>query len=159
MGSILCTNIKDKGYNGSGIAIIRYLHRKALGHFQHLGSKNLDILSGIQYSCINKSSCLVFSWVLSALPVKLSMPGCLPLIAAILIEKFQESVKLTCPENQCHIMRRLENWKHKPLPATGYIYITCITTFAAQVLLTETQTAEEIVSFFSFRTVNVFFLL
>ena len=50
------------------------------------------------------------------------MPGCLPLIAAILMQKFPGSVKLTCPENQCHIMRRLENWKYKDLPATGYIY-------------------------------------
>ena len=31
-------------------------------------------------------------------------------------------MKLTCPKNQCHIMRRLKNWKHKYLPATGYIY-------------------------------------
>ena len=52
-----------------------------------------------------------------------------PLIAAILMQKFPGSVKLTSPENQCHIMRRLENWKRKDLPATGYIYITCITTF------------------------------
>ena len=100
----------------------RYLHGKALGHFLHLGRKSLDILTRIQYSCINKSSCLVFSWVLSALPVQLPMPGCLPLIAAILMQKFPGSVKLTCPENQCHIMRRLENWKHKDLAATGYIY-------------------------------------
>ena len=61
-------------------------------------------------------------WVLSALPVQLPMPGCLPLIAAILMQKFPGSVKLTCPENQCHIMRRLENWKHEDLAATGYIY-------------------------------------
>ena len=53
----------------------RYLHGKALGHFLHLGRKSLDILTRIQYSCINKSSCLVFSWVLSALPVQLPMPG------------------------------------------------------------------------------------
>ena len=50
------------------------------------------------------------------------MPGCLPLIAAILMHKFPGSVKLTCPENQCQVMRRLENWKHKDLAATGYIY-------------------------------------
>ena len=50
------------------------------------------------------------------------MPGCLPLIAAILMQKFPGSVKLTCPENQCHIMRRMENWKHEDLAATGYIY-------------------------------------
>ena len=100
----------------------RYLHGKALGHFLHLGRKSLDILTRIQYSCINKSSCLVFSLVLSALPVQLPMPGCLPLIAAILMQKFPGSVKLTCPENQCHIMRRLENWKHEDLAATGYIY-------------------------------------
>jgi hypothetical protein len=35
------------------------------------------------------------------------MPGCLPLIAAILMQKFPGSVKLTCPKNQCHIMMRL----------------------------------------------------
>ena len=39
------------------------------------------------------------------------MPGCLPLIAAILMQKFPGSVKLT-----------LENWKHEDLAATGYIY-------------------------------------
>ena len=39
------------------------------------------------------------------------MPSCLPLIAAILMQKLLGSVKLTCPENQCHIMSRLENWK------------------------------------------------
>ena len=100
----------------------RYLHGKALGHFLHLGRKSLDILTRIQYSCINKSSCLVFSWVLSALPVQLPMPGCLPLIAAILMQKFPGSVKLTCPENQCHIMRRLENWKHEDLAYQGYTY-------------------------------------
>ena len=50
------------------------------------------------------------------------MPGCLPLIAAILMQKFPGSLKLTCPENQCHIIRRLENWKHEDLAATGYIY-------------------------------------
>ena len=61
-------------------------------------------------------------WVFSALPVQFPMPGCLPLIAAILMQKFSGSVKLTCPVNQCHIMRRLENWKHKDLPVTGYIY-------------------------------------
>ena len=100
----------------------RYLHGKALGHFRHLRRKSLDILVGIQYFSINKSSCLIFPWVLSALPVQFPMPGCLPLIAAILMQNFQGSVKLTCPENQCHIMRRLENRKHKDLPATGYIY-------------------------------------
>ena len=56
----------------------RYLHGKALGHFLHLGRKSLDILTRIQYSCINKSSCLVFSWVLSALPVQLPMPALAP---------------------------------------------------------------------------------
>ena len=50
------------------------------------------------------------------------MPGCLPLIAAILMQKFPGSVKLTCPENQCHIMRRLENWKHEDLAYQGYTY-------------------------------------
>ena len=50
------------------------------------------------------------------------MPGCLSLIAAIIMQKFPGSVKLTCPENQSLIMRRLENWKHKALAATGYIY-------------------------------------
>ena len=48
------------------------------------------------------------------------MPGCLPLIAAILMQKFTGSVKLTCPENQSLIRRRLEYWKHEDLPATGY---------------------------------------
>ena len=57
----------------------RYLHGKALGHFRHFAWKSLDILAGIQYSCINKSSCFVFSWVLSALPVQLPIPGCLAL--------------------------------------------------------------------------------
>ena len=100
----------------------RYLHGKALGHFRHFGWKSLDILAGIQYSCINKSSCLVFSWVLSALPVQLPMPRCLALTAAILMQKFPGSVKLTCPENQCHIMRRLENWKDEDLGNQGYTY-------------------------------------
>ena len=50
------------------------------------------------------------------------MPGCLPLIAAILMQKFPGSVKLTCPEKQSLIRRRLENWKHTDLVATGYIY-------------------------------------
>ena len=52
----------------------------------------------------------------------LPMPGCWALTAAILMQKFSGSVKLTCPENQCHIMRRLENWKHEDLSPTGYIY-------------------------------------
>ena len=39
--------------------------------------------------------------------------------AAILMQKFLDSVKLTCPENQCHIMRRLENWKHEDLAYQG----------------------------------------
>ena len=99
----------------------RYLHRKALGHFRHFRWKKLDILAGIQYSCINKSSCFVYSWVLSALQVELPMPGCMALTAAILIQKFPGSVKLSCPESLCHIMRRLENWKNKDLPATCYI--------------------------------------
>ena len=46
------------------------------------------------------------------------------------MQKCPGSVKLTCPENLCHIWRRLENWKHEDLPATGYIYITCIPIFA-----------------------------
>ena len=71
----------------------------------------MDILAGIQYSCINKSSCLVFSWVLSVLPVQLPMPSCFPLIAAILMQKFSGCVKLPCPKNWCRIMRRLKNWK------------------------------------------------
>ena len=66
------------------------------------------------------------------LPAQFPMPFCLPLIAANIMQQFPGSVKLTCPENQCHIMRRLENWKHKDLPATGYIYITCVTTFECQ---------------------------
>ena len=36
------------------------------------------------------------------------MQGCLTLIAAILMQKFPGSVKLICPENQCHIMRRID---------------------------------------------------
>ena len=51
-------------------------------------------------------------------PVQLPIPGYLPLIAAIIMQKFPGTVKLTCPENQCHIMSRLENWKHKGLAAT-----------------------------------------
>ena len=50
------------------------------------------------------------------------MPGYLQLIAAILMQKFLGSVKLTCPEKQSLIMRKLENWKHTDLAATGYIY-------------------------------------
>ena len=50
------------------------------------------------------------------------MPGCLLLIAAILMHKFPGSVKLICPENQCHIMRRLVNWKHKYLAYQGNTY-------------------------------------
>ena len=60
-----------------------------------------------------------------ALPVQLPMPGCLPLIAviaAILVNKLPGSKKLTCPENQYHIMRRLENWKHEDLTYQGYTY-------------------------------------
>ena len=49
-------------------------------------------------------------------------PPSLPLIAAILMQKFPGIVKLTCPENQCHIMRRLENWKHEDLAYQGYTY-------------------------------------
>ena len=52
--------------------------------------------------------------------MQLPITGCLALTAAM--QKFPGSVKLTCPENQCHIMRRLDNWKYKDLPATGYIY-------------------------------------
>ena len=47
---------------------------------------------------------------------------CWVLTAAIIMQKLPGSVKLTCPENLCHIRRRLENWKHEDLPATGYIY-------------------------------------
>ena len=54
-------------------SIFRYLHGKALGHFQHFVWKSLDILEGVQYSCINKSSFFVLSWVLSALQVQLPM--------------------------------------------------------------------------------------
>ena len=50
------------------------------------------------------------------------MPGCLPLIAAILMQKFLGSVKLTCPEKQSLIRRRLENWKHEDLAYQGYTY-------------------------------------
>ena len=50
------------------------------------------------------------------------MPGCLPLIAAILMQKFPGSVKLTCPENQCHILKRLDHWKHKDIGNQGYTY-------------------------------------
>ena len=61
--------------------------------------------------------------MLSALPVQqLPMPGCWALTAAIPMQKFPVSVKLTCPENQCHIMRRLENWKHEDLGNQGYTY-------------------------------------
>ena len=54
--------------------------------------------------------------------MQLTIPACLVLTAAILMQKFTSSVKVTCPENQCHIMRRLENWKYEDLPTTGYIY-------------------------------------
>ena len=50
------------------------------------------------------------------------MPGCLPLIAAILMQKFPGSVKLTSPEKQSLIRRRLENWKHEDLAYQGYTY-------------------------------------
>ena len=56
------------------------------------------------------------------LPVQFPMPGCLPLIAAILMQKFPGSVKLTCPEKQSLIRRRLENWKHEDLAYQGYTY-------------------------------------
>ena len=100
----------------------RYFHGKTLGHFQYFRCKSMDILAVIQHFCINNYSCLVFTQVLSALSVQFPMPGCLALIAAILMLKFPCSVKLTCLENQCHIMRRLENQKYKDLLATGYIY-------------------------------------
>jgi hypothetical protein len=45
------------------------------------------------------------------------------LTAAILFQKLPGSVKLTCPENLCHIMRRLENWKPEDLAYQGYTYI------------------------------------
>ena len=51
-----------------------------------------------------------------------AMGQCVPLITAILMQKFPGSVKLTCPEKQSPIRRRLENWKHEDLAATGYIY-------------------------------------
>ena len=44
------------------------------------------------------------------------------------IQAYIVIVKLTCPENQSLIRRRLEYWKHKDLPATS-IYITCILVF------------------------------
>ena len=47
---------------------------------------------------------------------------CWVLTAAIMMQKLQGSVKLTCPENQCHIMRRLENLKHEDLAYQGYTY-------------------------------------
>ena len=50
------------------------------------------------------------------------MPGCWALTAAIPMQTFTGSVKLTCPENQCQIMRRLEIWKHKDLGNQGYTY-------------------------------------
>ena len=50
------------------------------------------------------------------------MAGCWALTAVILMQKFPDSVKLTCPENKCHIMMRLENWKHEDLGNQGYIY-------------------------------------
>ena len=52
---------------------------------------------------------------------KLYMPGSLVFTATILMQKFPGSVKLTYPDNQCHIMRRLENLNYEELPATGYI--------------------------------------
>ena len=47
---------------------------------------------------------------------------CWVLTAAIIMQKLPGSVKLTCPENLCHIRRRLENWKHEDLAYQGYIY-------------------------------------
>ena len=61
-------------------------------------------------------------WVLSALPVQFQMPGCWALTAVILMQEFPGSVKLTCPEKQCHIMKRLKNWKHEDLGNQGYTY-------------------------------------
>ena len=49
--------------------------------------------------------------------------GCWVLTAAILFQKLPGSVKLTCPENLCHIRRRLENWKPEDLAYQGYTYI------------------------------------
>ena len=64
------------------------------------------------------------------------MPGCWALTAAILMQKFPCSVKLTCPENQSLIRRRLEYWKHDDLAYQGYTYslesnqaLVCKTTF------------------------------
>ena len=45
------------------------------------------------------------------------------LTAAILFQTLPGSVKLTCPENLCHIRRRLENWKPEDLAYQGYTYI------------------------------------
>jgi hypothetical protein len=45
------------------------------------------------------------------------------LTAAILFQKLPGSVKLTCPENMCHIRRRLENWKPEDLAYQDYTYI------------------------------------
>ena len=68
-----------------------------------------------------KSGCVKFwTFRMSALP--LPLPGCLPLIAAILMQKLPGSVRLMCLENQCHIIRRLENWKHEDLSYQGYTY-------------------------------------
>jgi hypothetical protein len=44
------------------------------------------------------------------------------LTATIIFQKLPGSVKLTCPENLCHIGRRLENWKPEDLTYHGYTY-------------------------------------
>ena len=49
--------------------------------------------------------------------------GCWVLTAAILFQKLPGSVKLTCPENMCHIRSRLENWKPEDLAYQDHTYI------------------------------------
>ena len=88
---------------------------------------------GIQYSCINKSSCLAFSWALSALPVQFSMPGCLPPF----------SCRSSQAEWSWHVRKiSAPSWGDWRIGNTmtcqlQVIYITCITTFESYLNLPE----------------------
>ena len=55
------------------------------------------------------------SWVLSALPVQFPMPGCLPLIAAILMQKFpgkQSCLKSSseAPHDKLHLAKKSQGY-------------------------------------------------
>ena len=75
-----------------------------------------------QYSCISKTSCSLFTSVLSALPVQLPMPGCWALNPAIIMQKFPGTENPICLKIPCYIKRRNKYWKHKDLVPKGYTY-------------------------------------